>query len=146
MIKGECLCGAVQFEAAFVVEPFELCHCSRCRKSTGSAYAAIIRVAVEGFRFSSGANRIRSFELPVVERPPGYQRFFCENCGSPVPNPHPTGEWLAIPAGCLKTNAGLFPTRHIYVERKADWDRLTDGLPQFTKEQIHSLRDTLPGA
>jgi len=48
MIKGECLCGAVQFEVASVVGPFELCHCNRCRKSSGSAYAAIVGVAVEG--------------------------------------------------------------------------------------------------
>ena len=71
MIKGECLCGAVQFEAASVVGPFELCHCFRCRKSSGSAYAAIIGIGVDGFRVISGANLIRSFELPPVERAPG---------------------------------------------------------------------------
>ena len=78
MIKGECLCGAVQFEVASVVGPFELCHCNRCRKSSGSAYAAIVGVAVEGFRVTSGAKLIRSFEFPIVELPPGYRRFFCQ--------------------------------------------------------------------
>lgn len=140
MIKGECLCGTVQFEAASIIAPFELCHCSRCRKSTGSAYAAIVRVAVRGFRFTSGSNRIRVFELPIVESPPGYRRFFCDNCGSPVPNPGPIGEWVGVPAGCLKTSPGLFPDRHIYVEHKADWDRITDGLPQLTGKQVRGLR------
>jgi hypothetical protein len=142
MIKGECLCGAVQFEVASVVGPFELCHCNRCRKSSGSAYAAIVGVAVEGFRVTSGAKLIRSFELPVVERPPGYRRFFCQNCGSPLPNPTPVGNWLGIPAGCLKEEPGLFPDKHIYVECKAGWDKVTDGLPQFTKDQIRTLRKT----
>jgi hypothetical protein len=107
MIKGECLCGTVEFEATSIIAPFELCHCGRCRTSTGSAYAAIVRVAVQGFRFTSGKNRIRLFELPVVERPPGYRRFFCDNCGAPVPIPNPTGEWAGVPAGCLKTRRGM---------------------------------------
>lgn len=146
MIKGECLCGAVQFEVASVVGPFELCHCSRCRKSSGSAYAAIVGVRVDGFRITSGANLIRSFELPVVERPPGYRRFFCQECGSPVPNPSPVGNSLRIPAGCLKDAVGLLPDKHIYVERKAEWDEITDGLPQFTKDEIRKLREADLGA
>jgi hypothetical protein len=146
MIKGECLCGTVQFEATSIIAPFELCHCSRCRTSTGSAYAAIVRVAVQGFRVTSGINRIRLFELPVVERPPAYRRFFCDNCGSPVPNPSPAGDWVGVPAGCLRTNLGVCPDRHIYVEHKADWDRITDGLPQFTGEQVRALRIASRGA
>jgi hypothetical protein len=142
MIKGECLCGAVQFEATSIIGPFELCHCSRCRTSTGSAYAAIVRVAVEGFRFTAGTSRIRLFELPVVERPPGYRRFFCDDCGSPVPNPNPnpSGEWVSVPAGSLKTNLGGFPERHIYVDHKADWDRISDGLPQLTGDEVVDRR------
>lgn len=146
MIKGECLCRTVQFEATTIIAPFELCHCSRCRAATGSAYAAIVRVGVEGFRVTSGTNRIRLLELPVVERAPGYRRFFCEKCGSPVPNPDPTGEWVGVPAGCLTTNLGVFPDRHIYVEHKANWDTITDGLPQLTGEQVRSLRMSSHGA
>ena len=142
MIKGECLCGTVQFEAASVVGSFELCHCTRCRKSSGSAYAAIVSVAADGFRITSGAELIRSFELPVIERPPGYRRFFCQNCGSPVPNPTPVGSRLEIPAGCLKDEPGLSPDKHIYVEHKAEWDTIADGLPQYTKAQIRRLRES----
>ena len=146
MIKGGCLCGTVEFEDTSIIAPFELCHCSRCRTSTGSAYAAIVRAAVQGFRFTLGKNRIRLFELPVVERPPGYRRFFCDNCGAPVPNPNPTGEWVGVPAGCLKTSLGVVPDRHIYVEHKPDWDKIADGLPQLTGEEVRSLRGASHGA
>ena len=146
MIKGECLCGSVQFVAASVVGPFELCHCSRCRKSTGSAYAAMVGISVEGFRITAGADLIRSFELPAVERPPSYRRFFCQVCGSPVPNPAPTGSSFRIPAGCVKDPIGLLPDKHIYAERKAEWDEIVDGLPQFTKEEIQKFRETSSGA
>jgi hypothetical protein len=33
MIRGSCLCGGVTFEIERAVGPFELCHCSRCRKN-----------------------------------------------------------------------------------------------------------------
>lgn len=36
MIRGSCLCGGVRFEITRFIGPFELCHCSRCRKASGS--------------------------------------------------------------------------------------------------------------
>jgi len=40
MIRGSCLCGGVKFEITRAVGPFELCHCARCRKASGSAFVA----------------------------------------------------------------------------------------------------------
>jgi len=51
-----------------------------------------------------------------------------------------------VPAGCVKTNLGVFPDRHIYVEHKADWDKISDGIPQLTGEQVRSLRMSSRGA
>jgi hypothetical protein len=51
MMQGGCLCGAVRFELDRAVGPFELCHCNRCRKTTGSAYAAGLGVRVADFRW-----------------------------------------------------------------------------------------------
>ena len=42
MIMGRCLCGGVRFEIVQAVGPFELCHCNRCRKVSGSAFAAML--------------------------------------------------------------------------------------------------------
>ena len=50
MIQGSCLCGGVKFEITRAVGPFELCHCSRCRKASGSAFAAGLGVLREDFR------------------------------------------------------------------------------------------------
>ena len=44
MIQGGCLCGGVRFEIDRAVGPFELCHCRRCRKASGSAFMAGIGV------------------------------------------------------------------------------------------------------
>ena len=80
MIKGECLCGTVEFEATSIIAPFELCHCSRCRTSTGSrtlqsfvlqskAFALLwVRTAsaCSSYRWSSGLLDIADFSVTTV--------------------------------------------------------------------------------
>jgi hypothetical protein len=140
MIQGACLCGAVRFEIDRATGSFELCHCQRCRKSSGSAYVAGLGVNVADFRFVFGREQIAVFELPVRERPPGYRRAFCGHCGSPVPDPEPRGAWLEIPAGLLEDDPGVIPDRHIYVDSRAPWTPRGDGLPELDERAVHALR------
>jgi hypothetical protein len=39
-VTGRRLCGAFKFEATAPFSAFRYCHCSRCRKASGSNYAA----------------------------------------------------------------------------------------------------------
>lgn len=138
MIRGSCLCGGVRFEIDRAVGPFELCHCSRCRKVSGSAFVAGLGVRGEDFRLLSGAELIRTYEAPILERPPAYRTSFCSRCGSPVPGP--ISHWFEIPAGLLDDDPDVRPDRHIFVERKSGWFEITDELPQLTKQQLIELR------
>ncbi len=140
MYKGQCLCGAVAFEAEEIIGPFELCHCTRCRKSTGSAFAATVGAKADSFRITAGADHVKTFELPVVDQPPAYTTCFCSHCGSPVPLADPAADWLEIPAGLFDTQLPLRPERHIYIEYKASWESIDDDLPTFTRNQIAGLR------
>ena len=140
MYKGQCLCGAVAFEVEEIIGPFELCHCTRCRKSTGSAFAATVGAKADSFRITAGVDHIKSFELPVVDQPPAYTTCFCSRCGSPVPLADPAADWLEIPAGLFNTQLPLRPERHIYIEYKASWESIDDDLPTFTRNQIAGLR------
>src|SRR5215813_12303089 len=101
MIAGSCLCGGVRFEIAAAVGPFELCHCRRCRKASGSAFAAMLGVRTRDFRLVGGRDSIGVYEAPLLDAPPPYRKAFCRRCGSPVPEPEPAGEWFEIPAGLL---------------------------------------------
>jgi hypothetical protein len=76
MLRGSCLCGGVKFEIERAVGPFELCHCTRCRKVSGSAYLTWLGVRREDFRFLQGADLIKTFELPIGESPPAYDTSF----------------------------------------------------------------------
>ncbi len=136
MYTGQCLCGTVAFEVDEIVGPFELCHCTRCRKSTGSAFAATVGARASGFRITCGRDHIKTFELPVVEQPPAYTTCFCSRCGSAIPYADPAADWLEIPAGLFDTELPLSPERHIYIEYKATWESIHDDLSTFTKHQI----------
>ncbi len=140
MLRGSCLCGSVRFELDRAVGPFELCHCSRCRKASGSAFVAGLGVRVEDFRLLAGAELIRTYEAPIREQPPPYRVAFCTRCGSPVPDPPSGATWFEIPAGLLDDDPELRPDRHIFVECKSPWFAIADALPQLTKAQLMELR------
>jgi hypothetical protein len=143
MVHGSCLCGGVRFEIDRAVGPFDLCHCSRCRKVSGSAYLTWLGVRREDFRFLQGEDLIITYELPVRESPPAYDTSFCRRCGSQVPNPSKTRDpWFEIPAGALDDDPGVRPDKHIYVDFKAAWDHIADGLPQVTKRDMQAGRDS----
>jgi len=139
-MKGSCLCGEVEFKVEGAVGPFELCHCNRCRKASGSAYTAGLDVRTDGYRVVRGKHLIRSFAAPLIEQPPVYTVWFCSNCGSPVPDPEPKGDAVEIPAGLLDGATNVTPDKHIYVDLKAGWDQIGQTIPEFTKDEIRAFR------
>ena len=142
MIGGSCLCGGVRFVVERTVGPFELCHCSRCRKVSGSAFVAGVGVRARDFRLLDVRELIQSYAAPLLDRPPLYRTFFCRRCGSPVPNPEPEGELFELPAGLLDGDPGRTPDRHIFVELRAQWFAISDALPQLDRRALRALRES----
>ena len=140
MIRGSCLCGAVKFEITRASGPFELCHCSRCRKVTGSAFLPGLQVQRGDFKFIQGRELINTYEAPIREAPPAYRTCFCSRCGSPVPDPNTVAPSLEVAAGLLEDDPGLRPERHIFVEVKSQWFPIQDGLPQLDRAAVIRLR------
>ncbi len=126
-MKGTCLCGAVQFEVTGTPTAFDLRHCSRCKASSGSAFVAELVFNAAEFQWVSGVSLIN--EAPVLAKPPGYRRTFCWVCGGPVPTVD--RGVIRIPAGALAADPGLRPQRHVFVDYKAPWFDIADGLPRF---------------
>ncbi len=148
MIHGSCLCGGIKFEIKLEIDkacgPFELCHCTRCRKATGSAFYAGLYVHRNGFRFTEGQDLIQCFEAPVLKSPPPYRSCFCRRCGSPVPDLFSESEQLEIPAGLLDEDPGLRPDKHIFVDHKSVWFEITDSLLQFDQAEYRSNETLSP--
>jgi hypothetical protein len=140
MIHGSCLCGGIRFEFTNAAGPFELCHCTRCRKVTGSAFFSGLYVLIEDFRLVEGHELITTYEAPILREPPAYRASFCSRCGSPVPNPNGGAGLLEIPAGLLNDDPEMKPDKHIFVELKSPWFEIKDHLPQYDLPALTRLR------
>ncbi|HEX5044356.1 MAG TPA: GFA family protein [Candidatus Polarisedimenticolaceae bacterium] len=126
--SGSCLCGAVRFE---ITGPFLRaghCHCSRCRKHSGTAVCTQARVRREYFRLLAGEASIR------VYRPAdgAAVKAFCLTCGSSLfGGSWPEGQEVSIRLGAFDGDPGVRPQYHTFVASRAPWDEITDALPQF---------------
>ena len=126
-ITGSCLCGAVRYEVT--QEPFwaHNCHCSRCRKTRGSAFASNLIVAGDGLRVFAGQDQLQSYRPPDAER---FTHVFCRQCGSSVPWLDDSRGMAVVPMGSLDDDPQIAPRANIFVDSKAPWFTITDDLPQ----------------
>lgn len=122
---GSCLCGAVRFKVTGAFERFYLCHCSHCRKDTGSAHGANLFSSTARLEWLSGQDHVSTFNLPQTR----HTRCFCSTCGSALPFASP--KILVVPAGSLDTAPGIVPDANVFVASRAAWDRDLALAPSF---------------
>ena len=137
MLTGSCGCGAVRYEVATPFVEMHNCHCSRCRKTHGAAYATYTQTRADGVRVTQGADQIRDFASSPMVR-----RRFCAACGSNLffaVTAMPERVWVA--AGTLDGDPGIRPGANAFVASQAGWHELTDGLPRFDE---HAPLDVEP--
>ncbi len=128
MLSGGCLCGGVRFELTLPFHRANHCHCSRCRKHSGTFGLTQTRVRREGFRLLQGEDLLRVF------RPRGWAaKVFCSRCGSSLFGGHwPEGEEVSIRLGALDGDPGIRPQYRSFTDSRAVWDALPDdGLPRY---------------
>lgn len=125
--KGGCLCGAARFEVEGPFESFFLCHCSRCRKGSGSAHGANLFSTRATLKWLSGEDNARAYGVPGTR----HARSFCHTCGSALPSVHMNGALVVVPAGSLDTDPGIRPTAHICLADRAGWDAALEDVPGF---------------
>lgn len=127
MIKhsGSCLCSKVRFEIGGVFHGFFLCHCSRCRKTSGSAHGANLFSETAHFRWLAGEANVKTFRVPDSR----FMKTFCDTCGSALPT-FDQGH-LVVPAGSLDSTVDLQPDGHIFVGSRAKWDHDLERVPRF---------------
>ncbi|WP_317932649.1 GFA family protein [Halioxenophilus sp. WMMB6] len=125
-MKGSCLCGKVTYEVAPPIKVFQYCHCSRCRKFTGSAHASNFFVPPEQFHWLQGEEWVGRYEEPKAKY---YATCFCKNCGSSLPWLVQGGKNVVIPAGTLDEDPGIRPTQSVFWGSRAPWYESPTNLP-----------------
>jgi len=126
--QGSCVCGAVRYAVEPPYITFQYCHCSRCRKASGAAFAANLFVKAEQLVWQAGKELIKRFELPDAKY---WSHCFCGTCGSALPWLSRTGKAYIVPAGGLDADPGLRPTRSIFCASRSPWYVSPDDLESF---------------
>lgn len=129
MLKGSCLCNAVQFEITGDFDGFFLCHCKFCQKDTGSAHAANLFSNEAKISWISGEEALKVYNLPSTR----HVKSFCSSCGSALPTIQQSGAMLVVPAGSLDSDLSLEPNAHIFMGSKASWEKDLEKIQKIEK-------------
>jgi len=127
----ECLCKRVGYEVTAPARFAGYCHCEFCREFSGADCYPFVAVDPKSFRYTKGAGNVTRHAMVT----PTGVREFCATCGAYLRYSYPEIDWLSVPRQGLKGYTGENPAAsiHCFVESKAPWVKLDDGLPQFAK-------------
>ncbi len=119
-LEGSCACGMVGF--ALISRPFfvHCCHCTRCRRETGSAFA--INALIETSAIEVDASVLRTAELPSKSGR-GQSLVVCAMCSTTLWSHYSSaGEAIAfVRVGALREANLVRPDIHIFTKSKLDW-------------------------
>jgi hypothetical protein len=123
-LAGKCLCGAVHYAVADEFVYALNCHCSNCRRATGSAFKPLAGIKRQKLGITQGEDKLLLFggESAHDAR--------CKVCGSLLYSVVRDGAFVHVTLGTLVDAPTMRPTAHIFVESKAPWFEITDDLPQ----------------
>jgi len=127
-LKGSCLCGAVKYEVTGEPRRFYHCHCSRCRKATGTGHASNLFLQPASLKWLDGEERVLEFKVPEATR---FTNTFCASCGGRLPRQARGSDVVMIPAGSLDDAAPINPQANIFSDSRARWSCTDDELPTY---------------
>ncbi len=124
-LAGACLCGAVRYGVADEFLYALNCHCSMCRRATGSAFKPLAVIERDKLRITEGEESLKIFgdESAHDAR--------CKVCGSLLYSVVRDGRFVHVAMGTLVDDPSIRPSKHIFVASKAPWFTITDDLPQY---------------
>jgi hypothetical protein len=123
MTSGQCLCGNIEFLCDLQQSPVKIyqCHCSLCKKQSGSSSNSAIIIPSEKFKW------VKNQGIKVWQKDTGFSSHFCDNCGCGVPNSF-ANKYYWIPVGLLDLNAEVRVevkvVAHFCLSAQSNWHEL----------------------
>ena len=124
-LNGRCACGNIEYSVEDAFEYALNCHCSGCRRSTGSAFKPFAGIRAERLDMPAEA----AGHLLVVGKGPN-QDVRCAACGSLLYSVVRERTYVHVALGTLIDEPSIRPSAHIFVGSRAPWFSITDDLPQ----------------
>jgi hypothetical protein len=128
MLTGKCLCGSVGYVVRDEFTYALNCHCSNCRRATGSAFKPFAGIERHKLRVTQGAETLLVFGDEAQAHD-----VRCRVCGSLLYSVVRDRAFVHVALGTLVDEPGIRPSAHIFVGSKAPWFVITDNLPQHEK-------------
>jgi hypothetical protein len=104
ILAGECFCGAVRYA---VVDSFEYalnCHCSNCRRTTGSAFKPFAGIARDRLSLTKGD------DIVMIHGDEAGHDAHCRRCGSLLYSVVRDGDFVHVAMGTLVDAPSIHPT------------------------------------
>ena len=125
ILVGECYCRAVRYEVEDAFLYALNCHCSDCRRTTGSAFKPFAGIEREKLRVVAGVDDLLIYGSETNHNA------HCRHCGSLLYSLVREAASVHVAMGTLVDAPTIRPTAHIFAGSKAPWHEITDGLPQY---------------
>lgn len=124
---GGCLCGRVRYGGREEVGGGH-CHCTDCRKSSGTGHCSHMIVPEAAFSLSG---QLKFYDSPA-DSGNIVSRGFCPNCGSAVYSTNSGMPGMVfVRASSLDDPEVFKPQMIVYTDRAATWDHMDPALPSF---------------
>ena len=129
-LAGRCFCGTVEYTVPDQFLYAMICHCSNCRRTTGSAFKPFAGIERDKLTVTRGEDQL------LIYGGEKNHNAHCKLCGSLLYSVVRAGAYVHVTLGTLVDDPGIRPSRHIFVGSKAPWFTITDDLPQFQEHAV----------
>jgi hypothetical protein len=129
-LEGKCYCGAVHYLVADEFLYAATCHCSDCRRATGSAFKPFGGIERDKLAVTAGKDKL------LIFGDEDGNNTHCRVCGSLLFSIVREGVFVHVAMGTLVDDPTIRPTKHIFVGSKAPWFTITDDLPRYEEHVV----------
>ena len=128
VLNGGCYCGAIRYQIDGTPFHESNCHCSICRRTTGSPFVTWFSVRRDEFRFVSGEPaRFKSSEKGT--------RSFCPRCSGQLTFENSDFPGEIDVTTCSLDDPNVVPPRdNVWTSSRVRWV-VPDGLPEFRENR-----------
>lgn len=112
-LVGKCLCGAVHYAVADAFVYAANCHCSNCRRTTGSAFRPFAGIGCDRLRITSCGNNV------MIHGDENGHDAHCRMCGSLLYSLVRDAAFVHVAMGTLVDDPAIRPTSQVFVGSKA---------------------------
>ena len=127
ILTGRCQCEAIAYEKNGPLGDVYNCHCSKCRRWGGDAFRTSTTADTSAFKWIKGEDTLSKWQANE-----NVTKTFCSICGTNLVSLYKhKPDKIGISLGGLDQDPGVRPLAHIFVNSKAPWYIIQDGLPQY---------------